>query len=121
MDNERQKKQLQTQLNILRTDAEVLKTSISQKQKEYSQKLKAISDIENKIKSLNCNGELRLSEHALLRYFERVKGYDLTEIEKEIITDEVKRLVQTLGGSGKYPNNDFQLVVKDYTITTIVN
>lgn len=30
-------------------------------------------------------------------------------------------MVNALGGNGKYPNKDFSVVMKDFTVTTVVN
>ncbi len=85
-------KQLQTQLSIMNSDAQ----------------------------ALNNDNSVKISEHAIIRYMERVKGLNISDIEKQILTDEVLSLIDKLGGSGKYPVNNFQIVVKDYTITTVV-
>lgn len=116
----REIKGLISQLNKMKGDFEVLKSEISSKQKELSSKNKLIKEIQQKIDKLQDNGEIHISEHAFIRYFERVKGYDLKEIEKDILTEDVLKLIEQLGGSGKYPNKDFQVVMKDYTVTTIV-
>jgi translation initiation factor 2B subunit (eIF-2B alpha/beta/delta family) len=120
MNDVRKIKQLQSQLNILISDAEVLKIEVSSKQREYNQKLQAINKLQEVIDSLNNNSNIKISEHAIIRYMERVKGLDISEIEKEILTEEVLVLIEKLGGSGKYPVKDFQIVMKDYTVTTIV-
>jgi len=55
-----------------------------------------------------------------MRYFERVKGFNIIDIEKEILTDEVLDLVDKLGGTGGYPNKDFKVLMKNFTVTTVV-
>ena len=116
----RQKKQLQSQLNILRGDAETMKLEIAQKQKEYALKLKAIAEIKEKLIELEKDKTVKISEHAIVRYFERVKGFDISQVEKEILTDEVLRLIETLGTNGTYPNKDFKIILKDGTVTTVI-
>ena len=34
---------------------------------------------------LNNSENLKVSEHAIVRYFERVKGFDIEQVEKEIL------------------------------------
>ena len=116
----RQIKQLQSQLNIMIGDAEVLKIEFQSKQREHNQKLMAIEKLKETIKSLKTDNKVKVSEHAIVRYFERVKGFDISEIEKEILTEEVLLLIEKLGGSGKYPVKDFQIMMKNYTVTTII-
>ena len=120
MNDVRKIKQLQSQLNVMIGDSEVLKIEVANKQREYNQKLQAIAKLKKIIDSLNRNSNVKVSEHAIIRYMERVKGVDISEIEKEILTDDVLLWVEKLGGSGKYPVSDFHIVMKDYTVTTVV-
>jgi len=67
------------------------------------------------------NKRLGISEHALLRYFERVKGFDLKEIKCEILSDPVVALVDKLGPSGSFPNsNGYRVVIKNNVVVTII-
>lgn len=120
MKDTRKIKQLQSQLNTLISDASVMKIDLSNKQREYNQKLQSITKLKETIDKLNSSNEVKISEHAIIRYLERVKGVDISQIEKEILTKEVLELIEILGGSGKYPVNDFQIVMKDYTVTTVI-
>ena len=54
----------------------------------------------------------------MLRYFERVLGYDLNEIRGMILSDQTKAFIDQFG-SGKIPGQGFRIVVKDRTIVTI--
>ncbi len=119
MKDVRKQKQLQTQLNTAKADAEVLKVEIGNKQRELAAKQRIVERIQAEINKLNDGTGIRVSEHAMLRYLERVKGLDLTELEGEILNDEAMRLIAVLGGSGKYPNGVCVLVMKDNTVTTI--
>lgn len=101
-------------------DAESLKIEVANKQREYTAKLNAIKTLKEQIEKFESNKNIKVSEHAIVRYFERVKGFDISEIEKEILTDEVLNLVNQLGGTGGYPNKNFKVLMKDYTVTTIV-
>ena len=109
-----------SQLSIITGEAEALKVEIANRQRELATKTKAIEGLSRQIESLNKNGELKVSEHAIVRYLERVKGVDITEIEREILNDNVVSYVSKLGGNGKFPNGDYQVVMKDFTVTTIV-
>lgn len=120
MNDIRKIKQLQSQLKKLIDDAEILKIDFLLKQKEYNEKKKLISDLEKIINDLNNKKELKVSEHAILRYLERVKGINIGEIEKEILSENVRKMVDVLGGSGKFPNNGYQVVLKDYIVTTVM-
>ena len=114
-------KRLKSQLKEMEGDADALKIEVANKQREYSFKMNAIKDIKSKIDDLEKkDNKIKVSEHAILRYLERVKGVDISEIEKEILSDDVVELVDKLGGSGGYPNKNFKVLMKDYTVTTVV-
>lgn len=79
-----------------------------------------IEEFESKLKSLAATAmEPIISDHAILRYLERVKKVDIEGVKKEILNDDLKKLIQTLD-SGKFPSHGFTAVVRDKTIITIV-
>lgn len=116
----RQYKQLKSLLNTMEGDVAVLKIEINNKQREYNQKMQDIRNLKNEMSKLNEKNSLKISEHAIVRYFERVKGYDIKKIEKEILTEPIIKLVEQCGGTGSYPNIGFSVVLKNYTVTTVV-
>jgi chromosome segregation ATPase len=120
MEDVRKIKQLQSQLNTLVQDADALRILISNTQKEHDLKCKAIKQLKEAIQKINDNTNIKVSEHAILRYCERVLNIDVSKIEKEILSDSVLGLIEKLGGNGTYPNNDFSVVMKNYTVTTII-
>jgi len=113
-------KGLQSQLTKFKGEAELLKGEIKTRQQEYESKLKNIATLEAEIKRLEGDGSIKVSEHALLRYLERVKGLDLKEIEKEIVSDKLAEWVQVVGGTGTFPGEGFEIRMKNNVITTIV-
>lgn len=122
IDKTRKIKGLQTQLKILEGDASALKVEISNKQKEYSQKVSSINSIKQEIEKLEKieKNEFRVSEHAIVRYFERVKGFNIDDIQKEILNDKIKEMTKTIGCNGTFPNNGFSVIIKDSTVTTVI-
>lgn len=61
---------------------------------------------------------LVVSEHAMLRYLERVELVDLQEIAALVLPEDKKETIKTLG-SGKYPINDHRVVVVDNVVVTV--
>lgn len=116
-------KGLQTQLAKIEGEIMSLKVDISNRNKELTTKLKIIDELKNKIESFKKKKGKKpiVSEHALLRYCERVKGIDFSEIENEILNESVMGMVDKLGGSGAYPNsNGYQVKMKDNVVVTII-
>ncbi len=116
----RKLKGLQTQLKNLEGDASSLKIEVSNKQKEYSQKINLINSIKEQISKIDRVEEFKVSEHAIVRYFERVKGFNMDEIQAEILSEKIKEMTKTLGTSGSYPNEGFSVLMKNSTVTTII-
>lgn len=74
----------------------------------------------------NCISKLRsqpvVTEHAILRYLERVHGVNIRAIEQEIINSETLKMVNDFGyGPAKIPHSSkkCRLVVSDKTVITI--
>ena len=120
MKEARKVKGLKSQLKIMEGDLEALKIEVSNKQLECNAKSNSIKKLKIEIEKYEKNNNIKVSEHAIIRYLERVKGLDISQIENEILSPDVLRLVDTLGGTGKYPNNDFKVVLSEYTVTTIL-
>jgi hypothetical protein len=65
------------------------------------------------------SGGLMVSEHALLRYVERVLGFDLDDLRRQVLPDEVAGRIK-VPGSGTFPAGTHKVVVKDGVIITVV-
>jgi len=116
----KQLKQLQTRLSLLESEREVKKIEVLTKQKECAEITKEIGKIKNTISSISTSPIV--SEHAILRYLERVNGIDVFAIEKEILSASVLKIIETLGGNGKYPlDNGYKAVIKDNVVVTIID
>jgi transcriptional regulator of aromatic amino acid metabolism len=116
----RKLKNLQSQLNNLIGDYEALKVEVANKQREVSQKKYAIDVLKEQIFKMNNKKSIKVSEHAILRYLERISGLEIDNIEKLILNDEVLDMINKLGGNGAYPTNEFKVVLKNYVVTTII-
>jgi len=80
---------------------------------------KAKEEIEMQIRKLT--EEIVISEHAILRYLERVKGVDIEEIKKEILPEETAVLVRKMGqAEGTYNTCTHKLRVKENVVITVM-
>lgn len=111
--------QLKSQLDNLLGDSEAMKIKIANYQREYATKQQSIAQLKAEMDKLNGKESLKVSQHAIVRFFERVFEYDIEEIEKRILTDEVIALVEKLGGTGTFNCDGFSVVIKNYTVVTI--
>ena len=93
-----------------------IKNEIDNQIAELREKKRAI----NKKIAEATTKKLIISEHAIIRYLERVKQFDLDKIKNEILTEENETLMRNLG-NGKYPikNTKHRAVLKDGVIVTV--
>lgn len=109
-------KQLQRKQNELNAKREALREEISQKSKEETNLSRELKTLQEQLK---FPANPVVTEHALLRYFERVLTHNLDTIRESIVTPELKEQIIELG-SGKFPHpNGYTLVVKNGYIVTI--
>lgn len=63
---------------------------------------------------------MKISDHAIVRYLERVKGLDIEAIRKEILPEIAIKAV-TLWGNGYYPiGGTHQIRVKNGSVITVL-
>lgn len=112
-------KGLESQLKILSGRAKAKKEEFISAQKEYNQMVNSEKQLKGKIEALQKPKGLRVTEHAILRYLERVNKINLKEIEKAILTPELVKMTEVLGTNGKFPVSDFNIVIRDGSVVTV--
>jgi len=90
---------------------------------ELNRQKKSISDIDASIDEINerikcVNIEPSVSEHAVLRYLERIKQIDINKVEPIILDEKTKQTIETIG-SGRIPREDCTLIIKDKRVITL--
>lgn len=83
-----------------------LETRLQEKQRAETEYLKVKEEVQSlklKLKQIaERSKEPVVTEHALLRYIERVCGIDLNAVRQQILTESVLKQIETLD-SGKFP------------------
>ncbi len=115
-------KRLTVLLEKLEGEMEALKMQKVSIGQEIQAKNTQVIKVKNELKKLNKKSDnLIVSEHAILRYLERVKKVDLELLCGEILTKEVIENYMQLG-DGKYPiNNEYKVVIKDNVVLTVID
>lgn len=63
---------------------------------------------------------VRITDHAIVRFLERVHGLNLNEVRRQMTSNGVGELIRTLK-SGRFPlGNGAKLVVQDSVVITVV-
>lgn len=108
MSSELVKKQRQLQKEIATIDKQARK--LRSDRQELKDEIKKIA--------LELEG-IKVSDHAVVRYMERVQGLNLDPIREKIV-DAIQPMVDVLGSNGNFPvGDDRQAVLKDKVIVTI--
>ena len=98
---------------------EELKNTVSDINIDIKATQHKISGLKDKIGKLENNGSIRISDHAIVRYLERIQGVDIAQAKRDILTDIVLDQYNTLG-DGTYPNKNFKIIIRNSTVTTII-
>ena len=111
-------KQLQTQLATLKRESASAKERQREVQSLIQDLARQIQSVEKSIDTLTKLGPV-VSEHAILRYLERVKGINIDDVRAEILPESVKATVCELG-NGQYPVGNFKIRVRDGVVITVI-
>lgn len=60
-----------------------------------------------------------ISDHSIVRYVERVIGIDVDWLKNNILPENLRAGVKSLG-DGRYPVNEHVIVVRDNTVVTVL-
>ena len=112
-------KGLQTRKSKVDAEIQLISTDVNSKKKELTNKKHLSNSLKQQIDKLKSD-DLIISEHAILRYIERVIGLDMDELKAKILDESIISYHKELG-SGVYPlsNTDRKAVIKQNTIVTI--
>lgn len=115
--NSHELKQLRTRLSRADAEANTAKDEVRIAQKREADARKLVADLKHKIERFEGKMPI-ITEHALLRYFERVLEYNLDSIAKGLLTDDAMAMISEMP-NGKIPSVGCRLVVKDGIVVTI--
>lgn len=121
MNTSRKIKGIKTRLKEAKEDQGLLHQRLSNAHAAYTEKTKEVNKLKNQLSAIQKSkaGKIKVTEHAILRYLERVEELDIAAVEQQIVTPELIEMTATLGGSGKYPINGFLVVMKKGVVVTI--
>jgi hypothetical protein len=100
------------------SDAREQKKQADSSVKEEQNKLTEMKESLRKFE--DSNKEPFVTEHALLRYCERVLGIDLEEAASHILSDDIRKYIDEFG-TGRFPNNEkgFKVVVQNRQVVSV--
>lgn len=121
MSTKKTKSEIESQLKSLDGQIKDSKADISVKQQHVATMEAEAKKLRKTLSEYNIPTEIKISDHALMRYCERALGINFEDIKSAMVTDELKGYIKALGTTGTYPLGKLQVVVKDNTIVTILD
>lgn len=119
--NSQELKRLQSLHNQLQLEYKAFQESQSRLKMEIETKRRQVQEVEEKIQTLKGAHEtIIISEHAIIRYLERVYGLDLEKIRQEILPPPIAAQAKTIG-NGRYSITGHTVIIKDNVAITVLN
>lgn len=116
--NAHELKQAQVRITKLAAELAAERDELKRMKSCIDDKQCLLDDLNNAVKQASMKPTI--TEHALLRYAERVLGMDLEAANADILSDRNIKAIKILG-SGKYPiGNGCKAVVKGMTVVSVV-
>lgn len=112
-------KQLKTRLAKLETELSEAQATASEAQKQAALVRQRRDELKKAVETYGVRADkVVVSEHAMLRYIERVMGLDLEKLKAEMVPPGTAAAIATFK-SGKFPTPTCRLVVKESTVVTV--
>ena len=118
MKNQHELKSLQVRKTKLEVEIKNLEKDKNIIIGEINNKKNSLNSIRQNIKKLAIKEPI-ISEHAMLRYIERVMNINLEDIGNRILTEENRKMIK-FAGSCKIKSDGIELIVKDFCIISVV-
>ena len=106
-------------LSTQEDQAKALAISIRDDQRYLNQCRQRIAKLSAQLAAQEQNKEVKVSDHALLRYIERVMGADLDKFRAEILTEQNRKAIE-FAGDCTIKSGGVEFVVKNRTVVTVI-
>lgn len=111
-------KSLQGQRDKTRQIINTYEEDIKKKNLELKEKKIELNEIMTAIKNIENNNDVVISEHAILRYLERVKGFNLEDIKNEMLDARTRQSLKVVPVN-KIKRDGYNLIIKNKVIITV--
>ncbi len=113
-------KQLERRFSEANARLKTLKAEQTDMNQRVQREQETLNTLRKQIDKLKQNnGRLVVSEHAILRYVERVMKLDLEEIRRKILPETLEEHIRTIG-SGVFPTETHRIKVQNGVVITLL-
>lgn len=113
-------KSLEVRKNDIENDIKLLKGQREEINKRIEKEESQLKNIKNQLETIRKrDGGIVITEHAILRYLERVKGINLETAKEEILSPKAREIALTLN-NGKIPSGNHKVILKNNRVVSVV-
>ncbi|MGH1438240.1 MAG: hypothetical protein ACRBG0_27650 [Lewinella sp.] len=109
-------KNLKTERIRLRSAKELVVAA----QQAQNSKERQVRKLEQELEAAKNKGTVFVSDHAIVRLWERKYKLDINQTKSEILTPKIAKQAEILGGTGAFIDGDCEVRMEDYVITTVI-
>lgn len=106
-------------ISALESEGLALTTRMVQDKAYLNQCRQRIAKLSAQLAAQEQNKEVKVSDHALLRYIERVMGADLDKFRAAILTEQNRKAIE-FAGDCTIKSGGVEFVVKNRTVVTVI-
>jgi chromosome segregation ATPase len=111
-------KSLQVQITKIEEEIKNYNLQLQNIHLDITTKQQQIQKYQEELKKLKTSNDIIISEHAILRYIERVMKIDMVKLHSEIISKDFQNTLKNLG-NGTYPYKNHLIKVVDNVVVTV--
>jgi chromosome segregation ATPase len=111
-------KSIQVQITKIEEEIKNYNLQLQNINLDITTKQQQIQKYQEELKKLKTSNDIIISEHAILRYIERVMKIDMVKLQHEIISKDFQNTLKNLG-NGTYPYKNHLLKIVDSVIVTV--
>jgi len=111
-------KSIQVQITKIEEEIKNYNLQLQNINLDITTKKEQIKKYQSELNKLKISDEIIISEHAILRYIERVMKIDMEKLQNEIISKDFQNTLKNLG-NGTYPYKNHLLKIVDNVVVTV--
>lgn len=115
-------KALETQISKKKDQVKALQGQQVATQTELTAERKRLKELNRRLESLRHKKKKpTISDHAIVRYLERVKGMDIVAVKAEMLNPQIIELTKKLGHNGEFPSGEgWSVRMKNGNVVTVI-
>lgn len=112
--------QLEKQQKVLKKHIDDSQNSLLAKEIKHNAMVDEYELTEDKLEKIKQRRVINVSDHAVLRYIERVLGMDIEALKESIVDDDMARKINAMGNGNYGIRDGYKLIVRENVVLTVL-